>query len=64
MSQKENARNYTVQPRHTGEDGAARISVPFAEESFDCGGVLIISGTCLILPGFGVVQENKRLGMG
>jgi hypothetical protein len=35
--------------------------MPFAEESFDPGDVLIISGTHLTLLGFGIVQENKKL---
>lgn len=64
MCQKENARNYTVQLRCTRECGAAQISVPFAEESFDPGDVLIINGSHLTLPGFGVTQENKKLRLG
>lgn len=43
------------------ECGAAWISVPFAEESFDPGDMLIINGSHLTLPGFGVAQENKKL---
>lgn len=60
MSQKENARSYPVQPKYTKEDGNAQISMPFADKSFDPGGMLIISGAYLTLPGFGVVQENKK----
>lgn len=61
MCRKEIARNYTAQLRCMREYRAARISVPFAEESFDPGDVLIINGSHLTLPGFGVVQENKEL---
>lgn len=43
------------------ECGAAQISVPFAEESFDPGDMLLINGAHLTLPGFGVAQENKKL---
>lgn len=34
--------------------------IAFAEDAFDRGDMLIINGSHLTLPGFGVVHENKK----
>lgn len=44
MSQKENVKNYMTLVC-TGNPGAVHISMPFVEESFDPGDMLIINDT-------------------
>lgn len=43
-----------------GNSGAGHISIPFVEESFDSGDMLIINALILTPPSFGVTKMSKK----